>query len=133
MASLIKRGSTYYAQWHNARRRPSRKRVSLRTEKAVEARQLLNVLNSVYITGEWDPWVDGLDKALRRPEAPVTLREGRPNLESVALPKALPSGRRVIRRHEVDELCEAIRQDYQRRRRLHRVIVQKEISFGSFQ
>ncbi|MBN4056404.1 hypothetical protein JYT20_01650 [Rhodothermus sp. AH-315-K08] len=75
MASLVKRGSTYYAQWHNARRNPSRKRLSLRTGKVHEARKIMKVLDGAYATGEWDPWIHGLDKAFERPEAPVTVAE----------------------------------------------------------
>lgn len=57
MASLINRTGWYYAQFHDASRRPKSKRVSLKTTKKRTAERLLTKLEEQYRLGEFDPWM----------------------------------------------------------------------------
>ncbi|MCH8123322.1 MAG: hypothetical protein IH853_09395 [Bacteroidetes bacterium] len=70
MASLYKRGACYYAQWHNARRAPQKIRLSLRTRSRTDAKRLISLLDRSYVRGEWDPWIESIDKCLCRTPEP---------------------------------------------------------------
>jgi len=70
MASLLKRGNVYYGQWHSAKRSPNRIRISLRTRNRKDARRLLLKLDSAYTTGQWDPWIESIDRCHGRTPNP---------------------------------------------------------------
>ena len=77
MASLVLRGSTYYAQFHDAVRRPSSRRLSTRTTVHKTALRLLAKAEDAYALGTWDPWVQGLSDLLRPARVPaLTAGEG---------------------------------------------------------
>ncbi len=60
MASLYKRDSgTYYAQFYDSERSPSRKRFSLRTSTKRTARRKLTELEDAFVEGKFDPWANG--------------------------------------------------------------------------
>ena len=60
MASLYKRdGSTYYAQFYDSERSPSRNRFSLRTSTKSTARRKLTELEDAFVEGKFDPWANG--------------------------------------------------------------------------
>jgi integrase len=60
MASLYKRDSgTYYAQFFDSKRSPSRKRLSLRTSTKRSARRKLTELEDAFVEGRFDPWASG--------------------------------------------------------------------------
>ncbi|MCS3658511.1 tyrosine-type recombinase/integrase [Salinibacter ruber] len=64
MASLYKRNSgTYYAQFYDSKRSPSRKRFSLRTSTKRSARQKLTELENAFVEGKFDPWANNERKA----------------------------------------------------------------------
>jgi len=74
MASLYKRDSgTYYAQFYDSERSPSRKRFSLRTSTTSTARRKLTELEDAFVEGKFDPWANNGRKAdpfnYDRPEA----------------------------------------------------------------
>jgi len=75
MASLITRNDNYYAQFYDASRSPSRKRIALRTSKKSVARRLLNRLEDAYALGEFDPWTQDLDALFDRRRGPITIQE----------------------------------------------------------
>lgn len=56
MASLIKLGDRYYAQFYEASRRPQRKRVALKTTTKRAAERLRRDLEDQYALGSFDPW-----------------------------------------------------------------------------
>lgn len=58
MASLLDRSGTYYAQFYDSDRTPSRKRFSLQTKRKRDARQKLTELEQAREDGEFDPWTD---------------------------------------------------------------------------
>ncbi|MEM6325849.1 MAG: tyrosine-type recombinase/integrase [Bacteroidota bacterium] len=71
MASLFQRPSgTYYLSFHDARRRPARKQVSLRTRTHRTALVLRRRLEDAYALGEFDPWLDPDWTAERRESGP---------------------------------------------------------------
>jgi integrase len=75
MASLILRGGSYYAQYHDATRSPVTKRFSLKTKRRDVARRLLTKFDRAFEVGAFDPWVDdpfGYDQT--RPGEVVALR-----------------------------------------------------------
>jgi integrase len=60
MASLYKRDSgTYYAQFYDSERSPSRKRFSLRTSSKSTARRKLTNLEDAFVEDKFDPWANG--------------------------------------------------------------------------
>lgn len=64
MASLYKRdGGTYYAQFYDSERSPSRKRLSLRTSTKSTARRKLTELEDAFVEGKFDPWANNERKA----------------------------------------------------------------------
>ena len=64
MASLYKRDSgTYYAQFYDSERSPSRKRLSLRTSTKSTARRKLTELEDAFVEGKFDPWANNERKA----------------------------------------------------------------------
>ena len=73
MASLVLRNGTYYAQWHDASRRPLRRRHSLRTSDRHSAQILLNEAENAYRLRSWDPWVDPISVLDARPAEPIRL------------------------------------------------------------
>jgi integrase len=58
MASLVKRGGTYYAQFYDGTRHPERKRLSLKTTRKTVARRRLAGWEEDYELGRFDPWLD---------------------------------------------------------------------------
>lgn len=58
MPSLLTRNGTYYAQFHDARRIPKTKRLSLGTKRKREARKRLVELEQDWESGKFDPWQD---------------------------------------------------------------------------
>jgi integrase len=77
MASLYKRDNgTYYAQFYDSERSPSRKRFSLRTSTKSTARRKLTELEDAFVEGRFDPWANNGRKAdpfnYDRPEASRT-------------------------------------------------------------
>jgi hypothetical protein len=56
---LYKRSGTWYVQFHNSDRSPTRKRFSLKTSRKRVARKKLVVLEDALVEGTFDPW--GLD------------------------------------------------------------------------
>ena len=57
MASLVKQHSSYYTQFYNPNRIPSRKRVALRTKyKEIALRKHVE-LEKAYESGEFNPWI----------------------------------------------------------------------------
>ena len=58
MATLIKQGNFYYLQFYSASRKPSRKRVPLRTRTKTTAQKLQRKLEDLYATEEYDPWLN---------------------------------------------------------------------------
>lgn len=75
MASLRRRNGTFYAQWHDASRRPKTKRHSLKTKDERTARRLLASADHEYRIGAWDPWVQLIGDLDERPAAPVKLEQ----------------------------------------------------------
>jgi integrase len=75
MASLMKRGSTYYAQFYDSARTPKRKRLSLSTKKKSVARRLLVQLEDAYALDTFDPWTDDLSTFFDRDREIVTVQE----------------------------------------------------------
>ena len=74
MASLYKRGSTYYASFRCPTR--GRKRVSLKTKDRQTARALLVEFERLWRLGEADPWHDDMHAALQpEPEEKKTVAE----------------------------------------------------------
>ena len=60
MSALIKRDGTWYLQVYDSTKRPTRKRVSLRTKRKREAERLQRKADKAY-PDTWDPWRgDGL-------------------------------------------------------------------------
>lgn len=76
MASLLKQGAYYYAQFYSKHKRPRRKKVPLRTTTRRVAERLLRRLEDEYALGTYDPWAvdeaDGGDETLSTIEAAVT-------------------------------------------------------------
>jgi len=60
MASIYERSGRYYAQFYDSSKSPSRKRLSLKTEKKRDARRKLVDLEDAYEQGAFDPWADGV-------------------------------------------------------------------------
>ena len=58
MATLSKQHGRYFIQFYHKRRRPKRKRVSLRTAKKRDAEALRSKLEHDYLLGQFDPWKD---------------------------------------------------------------------------
>ena len=92
MASLIERRGIYYIQFYNDTRRPSRKRLSLRTQRKRTAQRLLLKLEDDYYAGRFDPWTDD----------PLSYDE--PDYEEVRLKEA---GERFLERKRADGLKES--------------------------
>lgn len=59
MASIYERSGRYYAQFYDSSKSPSRKRLSLKTEKKRDARRKLVELEDAYEQGAFDPWASG--------------------------------------------------------------------------
>ena len=57
MATLVKQHSSYYSQFYNPNRIPSRKRVALKTKFKDLALRKHVELEKAYELGEFDPWV----------------------------------------------------------------------------
>jgi hypothetical protein len=57
MASLVKQHSSYYSQFYNPNRVPSRKRVALKTKFKDLALRKHVELEKSYELGEFDPWI----------------------------------------------------------------------------
>ena len=57
MASLVKQHSSYYTQFYNPNRVPSRKRVALKTKFKDLALRKHVELEKAYELGEFDPWI----------------------------------------------------------------------------
>ena len=57
MASLVKQHSSYYSQFYNPNRIPSRKRVALKTKFKDLALRKHVELEKAYESGEFDPWI----------------------------------------------------------------------------
>ena len=57
MASLVKQHSSYYSQFYNPYRIPSRKRVALKTKFKDLALRKHVELEKAYELGEFDPWI----------------------------------------------------------------------------
>lgn len=73
MASLINRNGTYYGQWHDANRKPARRRHSLRTTNKRVAHRLLDRADEAYQLRKWDPWIDPITRIEARPAEPSKL------------------------------------------------------------
>jgi len=58
MASLIKQGDKYYAQFYDGDRSPKRKKVPLQVSKKRDAKKIERRLLSAYAEGKYDPWTD---------------------------------------------------------------------------
>jgi integrase len=58
VASLLDRSGTYYAQFYDSDRSPTRKRFSLKTKRKQKARRKLTELEQAAEDGEFDPWTD---------------------------------------------------------------------------
>lgn len=56
MASLIQQKGYWYAQFYNARRKPQRKQVALKTTRKRVAERAFRRLEDDYALGEFDPW-----------------------------------------------------------------------------
>lgn len=54
MASLIKQHGLYYLQFYNSKRRPTQKRISLRTRTKLTALKLKRKLEDEFATGAFD-------------------------------------------------------------------------------
>ncbi len=71
MASLINRNGTFYGQWHDANRKPARRRHTLKTPDKKTAHRLLSDADNAYRLGEWDPWVDPISVLDSREAEPI--------------------------------------------------------------
>ena len=67
MASLVKQHSSYYSQFYNPNRNPSRKRVALKTKFKDLALRTHVALEKAYELGEFDPWIKQ-----QRPKHPLS-------------------------------------------------------------
>ncbi len=59
MASLVHQSGRYYAQFYDADRSPTRKRIPLKTSDPDTAQRLLSRAEDKYALGEYDPWRHG--------------------------------------------------------------------------
>ena len=75
VASLFKNHDRYYLQFYDADRKPSRKRVPLRTSRKRLAEKLRRPLEAAYLLGEFDPWRDDPRSLGRAQDAPQTVSE----------------------------------------------------------
>jgi integrase len=72
MATLYKRGRTYYAQFVQG---DKRRQLSLKTKDQQLARKLLHKLESAHLLGEWDCLKEPTSKVLSPPRVPGELQE----------------------------------------------------------
>ena len=57
MASLIKQNDWYYLQFYNAKSKPNRKRVPLKTRTKRKAEKIRRRLEDAYAEDTYDPWI----------------------------------------------------------------------------
>lgn len=72
MASLYRRGKTYYAQFYTS---GNRRQLSLKTKDRKSARRLVSELETATDRGVWNPTVDSLEDFLNPIVAPTRLSE----------------------------------------------------------
>ncbi len=64
MASLVHQSGRYYAQFYDADRAPTRKRIPLKTSDNRTAQRLLSRAEDAYALGDYDPWRHGREHEL---------------------------------------------------------------------
>lgn len=91
MASLFKRGDSYYLSFYNSHQRPKRKQVPLKTRSKRTAEQLQRRMEDAYALGEYNPWCDEIEldtpKLGTLSEAIDAFMESRANLRPATIKK----------------------------------------------
>ncbi len=93
MPSLLNRGGVWYASFHDAGRRPTQRRHSLKTRSKRTALRLLSRLDDAYRAGVWDAWSQQPDELFHADQIAAPKRLGEVAAEFVAHKKetAAPS------------------------------------------